>query len=164
MRLKKGEWLLLIVNLLVLIGFSIYYVGRQNYEFLIYIGVIVLLLSFVVYKDFYTTHARILIWFFVAYFFFFLFLSFKCYGNEEYSAFFPYTGIAAPAFKKKNKLAYHIYFISNVVIFPILILLSLVSTNYLQLDPDIVRNAVTVFSFFIVLVILTCLKLFFLKK
>jgi len=40
-NLKKGEWLLLIFNLLVIIGFTIYYGSIKNYEFMIYIGVII---------------------------------------------------------------------------------------------------------------------------
>jgi len=40
LKLKKGEWFLFIVNLLVLSGFAIYYTLKQNYEFIIYIGVI----------------------------------------------------------------------------------------------------------------------------
>ncbi|MFA5019565.1 MAG: DUF2238 domain-containing protein [Candidatus Pacearchaeota archaeon] len=42
MHLKKGEWFLFIVNLLFIIGFTIYYWNIANYEFIIYIGVIVL--------------------------------------------------------------------------------------------------------------------------
>lgn len=46
--IKKGEWLLIIFNLLYIIPFSFYYVQRQNYEFLLYIGVLVLLLALVI--------------------------------------------------------------------------------------------------------------------
>jgi len=38
--MKKGEWFLLIFNILVVAGFTIYYGSIRNYEFLIYIGVI----------------------------------------------------------------------------------------------------------------------------
>jgi len=39
--LKKGQLPILIVNAIILIIFSIFYIGRKNYEFLGYIGVIV---------------------------------------------------------------------------------------------------------------------------
>lgn len=41
--IKKGEWLLLLFNFVYIIGFTIYYVSIKNYEFLVYIGVLVLL-------------------------------------------------------------------------------------------------------------------------
>lgn len=41
MRLKKSEWALVIFNLVYLIGFSWFYVQQRNWEFLLYIGVIV---------------------------------------------------------------------------------------------------------------------------
>jgi len=41
MRLKKGEWLLLIFNLLYIIGFTLYYISIGNIEFLGYILVLV---------------------------------------------------------------------------------------------------------------------------
>ena len=40
LKLKKGEWFLFFLNLLVVIVFTMYYLGKQNYEFLLYIGVI----------------------------------------------------------------------------------------------------------------------------
>jgi VanZ family protein len=43
MKMIKGEWLLVLFNLLYIIGFTAYYVSIRNYEFLGYIGVMVLL-------------------------------------------------------------------------------------------------------------------------
>jgi uncharacterized membrane protein YjdF len=42
MKFKKGEIIIAIFNLIYIIGFSIYYFSKENYEFLLYIGVIVL--------------------------------------------------------------------------------------------------------------------------
>lgn len=41
MRLKKGEWLLVIFNLTYIIAFLTYYLSIRNYEFLWYVGVLV---------------------------------------------------------------------------------------------------------------------------
>lgn len=41
--IKRGEWLLLLFNLVYVIGFTIYYISIKNYEFLVYIGVLVAL-------------------------------------------------------------------------------------------------------------------------
>ena len=48
MLLKKGQLPILIVNLIMLIGFTIFYWGKQNIEFLMYIGVIVFFLALIV--------------------------------------------------------------------------------------------------------------------
>lgn len=45
--MKKSYWLLVIFNLIYIIGFALYYILRNNYEFLAYIGVLVLLFGFV---------------------------------------------------------------------------------------------------------------------
>ena len=45
--IKKGEWVLILFNLLYIVAFTIYYVARQNYEFMVYIGVLVLLFAVV---------------------------------------------------------------------------------------------------------------------
>lgn len=39
MKLKKGEWLLIAFNLIVISLFSAYYIRMQNYEFLWYVGI-----------------------------------------------------------------------------------------------------------------------------
>jgi uncharacterized membrane protein YjdF len=41
MNLKKSEWILVLFNLAYLIGFSWFYFQQNNWEFLLYIGVIV---------------------------------------------------------------------------------------------------------------------------
>ena len=48
MILKRGQLPILIVNLVMLVGFIIFYFGRQNYEFLMYIGVIIFFLVLIV--------------------------------------------------------------------------------------------------------------------
>ena len=45
--IKKGEWVLILFNLLYIVAFTIYYVAKQNYEFMVYIGVLVLLFAVV---------------------------------------------------------------------------------------------------------------------
>ena len=45
--IKKSEWVLILFNLLYIVAFTIYYVARQNYEFMVYIGVLVLLFAVV---------------------------------------------------------------------------------------------------------------------
>lgn len=41
--IKKGGWLLILFNLAYIIGFTIYYLSIKNYEFMLYIGVLVIL-------------------------------------------------------------------------------------------------------------------------
>lgn len=45
--MKKGEWALVIFNALYILGFTIFYLFKQNYEFIAYIGVLVLLFALV---------------------------------------------------------------------------------------------------------------------
>ena len=45
--IKRSEWVLILFNLLYIVAFTIYYVARQNYEFMVYIGVLVLLFAVV---------------------------------------------------------------------------------------------------------------------
>jgi len=47
MLIKKGQWPILLVNVCMLIAFAGFYVARQNYEFIIYIGVIVFFLALI---------------------------------------------------------------------------------------------------------------------
>ena len=42
-KLKKGEWIILFFNLLYIIPFAIFYLLKGNYEFLVYIGILVLI-------------------------------------------------------------------------------------------------------------------------
>jgi len=48
MALKKGEWILLIFNLAYIIGFTIFYIIIKNFEFLLYIGTMVILFVLIV--------------------------------------------------------------------------------------------------------------------
>lgn len=41
MAIKKGEWLLIIINLIYILGFTIFYVSIKNFEFLGYIAVMI---------------------------------------------------------------------------------------------------------------------------
>lgn len=43
MRIGRGEWFLILFNLAYIIGFTFYYVAQRNYEFLLYIAVLVAL-------------------------------------------------------------------------------------------------------------------------
>ena len=42
MGIKKGEWFLILFNLAYILAFTVYYLGLKNYEFMLYIGVLVL--------------------------------------------------------------------------------------------------------------------------
>lgn len=42
-KLKEGEWIILFFNLLYILPFTIFYLLKGNYEFLVYIGVLVLI-------------------------------------------------------------------------------------------------------------------------
>lgn len=48
MLIKKNQWPILIVNMAIIISFAIYYLMRNNLEFLIYIGVIVFFLILII--------------------------------------------------------------------------------------------------------------------
>lgn len=48
MKLKKGQLAILIVNILILVIYTIIFLNMKNYEFLMYIGVIFLLLILVI--------------------------------------------------------------------------------------------------------------------
>ena len=43
MKFKKGEWLLIAFNVIYILIFAIFYFSIQNYEFLLYIGVVVII-------------------------------------------------------------------------------------------------------------------------
>ena len=45
--MKKSEWLLLIFNVVYIAGFTFYYLAQRNYEFMVYIGVLVALFALV---------------------------------------------------------------------------------------------------------------------
>lgn len=45
--IKRGEWFLIVFNLAYIVGFAIYYISKKNYEFMLYIAVLVILLVLV---------------------------------------------------------------------------------------------------------------------
>jgi hypothetical protein len=49
MKIKKSDWIILLINLIYTIIFTILFIKRQNNEFLLYIGVLVILIIFVSY-------------------------------------------------------------------------------------------------------------------
>jgi uncharacterized membrane protein YjdF len=49
--LKKGQLPLLLINLIMIVGFTLFYVERKNYEFIMYIGVIVLILALILFTN-----------------------------------------------------------------------------------------------------------------
>lgn len=48
MLVKKGQWPILIVNLIYLIIATFFYMSKENYEFILYVGVLVLFLALIV--------------------------------------------------------------------------------------------------------------------
>ena len=48
MLIRKDQWPVLIANVCALLAFTAFYLSRANYEFLIYIGVIVLFLAVII--------------------------------------------------------------------------------------------------------------------
>lgn len=49
MKLKKEQLIVLLVNLFALLGFVTIYLSRKNYEFLIYVGVIIFFLALILF-------------------------------------------------------------------------------------------------------------------
>ncbi len=47
MQFEKREWALIIFNLIYILGFSAYYIGEKNYEFLWYVAVLVFFFALV---------------------------------------------------------------------------------------------------------------------
>lgn len=43
--MKKNEWVLVIFNLVYIAGFTVYYLLQKNYEFMLYIGVLVVIFA-----------------------------------------------------------------------------------------------------------------------
>jgi len=62
MLLKKGQLPILIFNLLVIIAFTTFYVSRQNYEFLMYIGVIIFFLAVILLTNSRVNYSNISLW------------------------------------------------------------------------------------------------------
>ncbi|MEK6858320.1 MAG: DUF2238 domain-containing protein [Nanoarchaeota archaeon] len=47
--ITKGEWSLIVFNLFYILGFTFYYAVQRNYEFMLYIGVLVVLFALVLF-------------------------------------------------------------------------------------------------------------------
>jgi putative membrane protein len=62
MFLKKGQLLILTTNILALIFFIILFIRRENYEFLIYIGVIVFFLAIIVFTNKKINYPNAVLW------------------------------------------------------------------------------------------------------
>ena len=62
--MKKSEWALLIFNLATIGGFSLYYLLRQNYEFMVYVGVLVLLVALIVFIQRRVNFPHAILWMF----------------------------------------------------------------------------------------------------
>jgi uncharacterized membrane protein YjdF len=60
--MKKGLWWLLIFNLLYIIGFTIYYVSIKNFEFLLYILIMVVLFLVIVFTYSKTKFNYLVLW------------------------------------------------------------------------------------------------------
>jgi len=51
LTIRKDQWPILILNLSYLVGFAAFYASRQNYEFLLYIGVIVVFFVLILFTN-----------------------------------------------------------------------------------------------------------------
>lgn len=62
MVIKKGQWPILIINICAILLFTIFFVSRQNYEFLMYVGVIVFFLLLIVSTNHIINYPQIVLW------------------------------------------------------------------------------------------------------
>lgn len=62
MLIKKGQWPILIINTLAIIGFTLFFVFRQNYEFVVYIGVIIFFLLVVLLTNSRVNYPNTVLW------------------------------------------------------------------------------------------------------
>lgn len=60
--IRKGQWPILITNLLALLGFTLYFASRANYEFLIYVGVILFFLAVILATNRRVEYPNSLLW------------------------------------------------------------------------------------------------------
>lgn len=60
--LKKGQKLILLVNLIGIIAFTFLFLSRQNYEFLIYVGVIIFFLALILFTNQKVNYPNIVLW------------------------------------------------------------------------------------------------------
>ena len=62
MQVKKGQWPILIVNVISIIVFSFVFFARKNYEFAIYIGVIIFFLWLILYTNKKVNYPNYVLW------------------------------------------------------------------------------------------------------
>ena len=62
MLLKKGQLLILIINAIYLIGFGFYFLSRKNYEFVMYVWVVVLLFGLIIITNKKVNYPNSLLW------------------------------------------------------------------------------------------------------
>lgn len=60
--IRRNQWPILIVNVLALLGFTLYFASRANYEFLIYVGVILFFLAVVIATNRRVEYPNSLLW------------------------------------------------------------------------------------------------------
>jgi uncharacterized membrane protein YjdF len=62
MIVKKGQWLILITNIVYLSLASLFYISKKNYEFILYVGVIVLFLLLIVATNKKVNYPNFVLW------------------------------------------------------------------------------------------------------
>lgn len=62
MLIKKGQWPILLINICAILIFTIFFVSRQNYEFLMYIGVIIFFLLLISLTNHKVNYPNIVLW------------------------------------------------------------------------------------------------------
>ncbi len=62
MFIKKDLYPLFIVNVLSILGFSLYFLSRENYEFILYIGVIIFFLGLIGYSTTKVQYPKSVLW------------------------------------------------------------------------------------------------------
>lgn len=62
MLLKKGQLLILLLNMAAIIFFTIYFIGKENYEFLLYIGVIIFFLVLILATNKKVNYPNTILW------------------------------------------------------------------------------------------------------
>lgn len=62
MKLKKGQKPILIVNVILLVFFMLLFLSRKNYEFLMYVGVIIFFLSVILISNSKVDYSNMTLW------------------------------------------------------------------------------------------------------
>jgi uncharacterized membrane protein YjdF len=62
MTVSRGQWPILLVNLLYLLAFGAFYGARQNYEFMLYIGVIVFFFVVIIATNERVRYPNLILW------------------------------------------------------------------------------------------------------